>query len=133
MALNKDDFKVVSCYPTQTDTTRIVIQSKDSNTWLQRDVPGRFEESSVDEQIQKVLDILAIETDPSGALVKAQSQLDKNTEALDANTKMMNKVQESMVALITQNDLNGSRLDAIEQAIAEAEAEEGEEHGKEEA
>lgn len=75
MAWNKQDFKVISSYPLNPEVTRIAISSKDQNTFLTRDVPGRHEEKAEEVLIQMVLDMVATEMDPTGAIAKANQEL----------------------------------------------------------
>ena len=75
MALNKTNFVVKAAYLLDTETTTIAVQTKDGNTILRRDVPGLHVDKAEEQQIQLVLDILATEIDPSGAIAKANQEL----------------------------------------------------------
>jgi hypothetical protein len=72
--MNKSNFSVTSSYLTNPTTTRIAIQSKDGSTWLTRDVPGDHTSKTDEAKIQLILDILATELDPAGALARYQAK-----------------------------------------------------------
>lgn len=82
MALNKNNFDVQAAWLLDTETTRIAIRSKDGNTILSRDVAGQHVDKAEEQKIQLVLDVLATEIDPSGAIAKANQELADTQELL---------------------------------------------------
>lgn len=79
MSMNKEHFTVNSVITPDLETTRIAIQSKDKNTWFQRDVPGQHLGKEDGLIIQLVLDVIAAETDPAGALLRYQAETQAKT------------------------------------------------------
>lgn len=86
MKLLKEDFVKVSDFAPDAETTRIAIQSKDKNTWFSRDIPGQHVGKEDAVLIQLVLDMIATEIDPTGAIAKANQEL-AETQSLLKETR----------------------------------------------
>ena len=75
MKLLKEDFTKQQAWMVNADTTAIVIQTPDLKTYFQREIPGNHLGKDDSAQIQLVLDMIATEIDPSGAIAKANQEL----------------------------------------------------------
>ncbi len=90
-------------------TTVVEIRLQDGNRYStnQRELAGDRTQDQEDVLIQAVLDIIKTEIDPSGAIVKAQEQLNKTNQDLTANKENLDTVSaitEVLIALaVSQN------------------------------
>lgn len=105
MKLLKDDFNVTNVFGLDAETTRIAIQTKDKNTWFQRDVPGQHVGKEDNILVQLVLDMIAAEIDPTNAITKTQEKLKKTEEALAKAVEGFDKQEElaAKLQLVTLN------------------------------
>lgn len=105
MKLLKEDFVKVSDFAPDAETTRIAIQSKDKNTWFSRDIPGQHVGKEDAVLIQLVLDMIATEIDPTGAIAQTQEKLKKTEEALAKAVEGFDKQEElaAKLQLVTLN------------------------------
>ena len=109
--MNKSNFSVTSSYLTNPTTTRIAVQSKDGSTWLTRDVPGDHTSKTDEAKIQLILDILATELDPAGALARYQAKSEESIKDLDSRLNLAEKVAEQ--GELTRKIANVSILNAV--------------------
>lgn len=109
--MNKSNFSVTSSYLTNPTTTRIAVQSKDGSTWLTRDVPGDHTNKTDEAKIQLILDILATELDPAGALARYQAKSEESIKDLDSRLSLAEKVAEQ--SELTRKIANVSTLNAV--------------------
>ena len=109
--MNKSNFSVTSSYLTNPTTTRIAVQSKDGSTWLTRDVPGDHTSKTDEAKIQLILDILATELDPAGALARYQAKSEESIKDLDNRLNLAEKVAEQ--GELTRKIANVSILNAV--------------------
>lgn len=110
--MNKSNFSVTSSYLTNPTTTRIDVQSKDGSTWLTRDVPGDHTSKTDEAKVQLILDILATELDPEGALARYQAKSEESIKDLDSSLNLAEKVAEQLGEL-TRKIANVSILNAV--------------------
>ena len=109
--MNKSNFSVTSSYLTNPTTTRIAIQSKDGSTWLTRDVPGDHASETDETKIQLILDILATELDPAGALARYQAKSEESIKELDTRLNLAEQVAQQ--GELTRKIANVSILNAV--------------------
>lgn len=109
--MNKSNFSVTSSYLTNPTTTRIAIQSIDGSTWLTRDIPGNHINETDEAKIQLVLDALATELDPAGALARYQAKSEESIKGLDNRLDLAEKVAEQ--GKLARKIANVSILNAV--------------------
>lgn len=120
MRFRKEDFIKQSAWLVGADTTTIVIQTPDLKTYFQREFAGNHLDKDDSAQIQLVLDMIATEIDPTGAIAQTQEKLKETEAALEKAVKGFDKTEElaaklQLVTLNTTSEIS-NLYDLIEHA-----------------
>ena len=95
MAWNKEDFNLLSSYQPFDGVTRIAIRDSAGNTTLQRDIKGDQMGKPDEVKVELVLEQVATEIDPAGAIAKANQELAETQDLLEETREELKRSTDS--------------------------------------